>query len=37
MKTIYIQASYFNSVKNVVVYVREATFFRKQSKEFFLL
>lgn len=35
MKTSYVQNYYFNSVKNVVVCVKEATFFRKHSKEFF--
>lgn len=35
MKTIYIQ-THFNSVSNVVVYIKEATFFRKHSTDFFI-
>lgn len=30
MRTNYIQYSYFNSVKNTLVFVKNASFFRKQ-------
>lgn len=37
MKTIYVQNSYFNSAKSVLVYLKEASFFRKQILKNFIL
>lgn len=38
MERVYIQISQFDSVKSVVAYVKEATFFRKQiGKNYFIL